>query len=136
MTNTNIATETGAEQLTLCSAPKLSRKSKTSGCKGTIATVAIESLRSGMTAEQALAAVLNKFPEAKTSIKCIYWYASKQGIALRNKPAPETKPESLEAIFSNPEATAEAFAKAGTVTKVTTPVPAKAKAPKLVKKAS
>jgi hypothetical protein len=134
--NTNkIATETGIEQLTLCAAPKLSRKAKDSGCKGTIATIAIEALKSGKTAEQALTAVLEAKPDAKTSIKCIYWYASKQKIDLRNRKAPEAQQVTLETMFSDPEATAKMFAAAETVTKVIAEVKSK-KVPRLIKKAS
>jgi len=58
---------------------------KISGLKGPIAQKALESLRAGRTSKQALADVLEAFPEAKTSIKCIYWYASKAGIRLQGK---------------------------------------------------
>ena len=53
-----------------------------SGLKGPIAQCALKHLRDGWSAKEALALVLEEFPTAKTSIKCIYWYASKAGIRL------------------------------------------------------
>lgn len=135
MTNSNIATETGTEQLTLCAAPKLSRKAKDSGCKGRIARTAIAALQAGHTPQDALELVRIANPGAKTSIKCIYWYASKMGIELRNRKVPESKPVTLETMFADAEATARMFAAAETVTKVAAEVKDK-KAPRLVKKAS
>lgn len=37
----------------------------------------IELLKSGMKAEEVLSTIQSEFPDAKTSIKCVYWYASK-----------------------------------------------------------
>ena len=40
-------------------------------------TVAIEAIREGKTNEEALAAVLAEFPDAKTSLASINWYRNK-----------------------------------------------------------
>jgi hypothetical protein len=76
------------EQLQLCDAPTV--KKTVSGLNGSIAQVALAELRVSQDAKKALAALIAKFPNAKTSIKCIYWYASKAGIRLQ-KSAQEVK---------------------------------------------
>ena len=42
-----------------------------------VGTVAIEAIRSGMTNEDALVAVQEEFPDAKTSLASINWYRQK-----------------------------------------------------------
>jgi len=60
-------------------------KKHVSGLKGPIASFAIAKLREGWSSKETLELVLEAFPNAKTSIKCIYWYASKAGIKLNAK---------------------------------------------------
>lgn len=54
--------------------------------KVTIGSVAIAALTKKADAQAALATVLKAFPKAKTTIACVYWYASQNGIRLQ-KPA-------------------------------------------------
>ncbi len=42
-----------------------------------VGTVAMEAIRAGKTNEEALEAVLDEFPEAKTSLASINWYRNK-----------------------------------------------------------
>lgn len=49
----------------------------------TIGGIATQLLKAGKSAEETLAAVLRVFPEAQTTKKCIYFYASQAGIQLR-----------------------------------------------------
>ncbi len=60
-------------------------KKHVSGLKGPIASFAISKLREGWSAKETVDLVLEAFPNAKTSIKCVYWYASKAGIRLSAK---------------------------------------------------
>jgi len=60
-------------------------KKHVSGLKGPIASFAIEKLREGWSSKETLELVQQAFPGCKTSIKCIYWYASKAGIKLSAK---------------------------------------------------
>lgn len=63
--------------------------------KETIGSVAIAALKAGNSPQEALDAVLAKFPDAQTKMASIYWYASKEGIdlAARRRATPrEAKP--------------------------------------------
>ena len=51
--------------------------------KVTIGGIATRLLKAGKSAEETLAAVKRVFPEAQTTKKCIYFYASQAGIQLR-----------------------------------------------------
>lgn len=53
----------------------------------TIQSVAIAALKAGTSAKDTLALVLKEFPNAKTSIACIYWYANKNDIKLQKAAA-------------------------------------------------
>lgn len=55
----------------------------------TIGATAIELLKSGKSAKETLATVLEKFPGAKTTMSCIYWYANHEGIKLQRPAAPK-----------------------------------------------
>lgn len=48
----------------------------------TIGSLATQLLQSGKSSQDTLTTVLRVFPEAKTTMKCIYFYASKAGIKL------------------------------------------------------
>ncbi len=59
---------------------KVSRKNNSG-----IGAFCVSKLKEGWSAKEVLELVLESFPQAKTSIKCVYWYASKNGINLRAK---------------------------------------------------
>lgn len=61
--------------------------SKKAERKQTIGEVAVASLRKNADAQEALAAVKKAFPKAKTTIGCIYWYASQNEIRLQRAAA-------------------------------------------------
>ena len=48
----------------------------------TIGKFAEQCLRAGKSAKETLAMVKKVFPECKTTMKCVYYYASKAGIKL------------------------------------------------------
>jgi hypothetical protein len=58
--------------------------------KVTIGSTAIGFLKAGKTAQETLELTQKAFPDASTTIACIYWYASKNGIKLQ-RPAKEKK---------------------------------------------
>jgi hypothetical protein len=59
--------------------------------KTTIGGFATLCLEKGKTAKETLALVKRVFPDAKTTMKCIYFYASKAGIALAKTAAVDDK---------------------------------------------
>lgn len=66
--------------------------------KPTIGATAVELLKGGMGAKEALEEIQKRFPDAKTSMACIYWYANHNDIRLQK---PATKKEaSKKAVAS------------------------------------
>lgn len=59
--------------------------------KVTIGNIATQLLKSGKSAEETLQAVKRVFPECQTTMKCIYYYASKAGIQLRKASVVDAK---------------------------------------------
>lgn len=51
----------------------------------TIGELSVELLKAGYSPKDAVAAVLKVFPDAKTTVKCMYWYASHNNIPLLAK---------------------------------------------------
>lgn len=49
----------------------------------TIGTFATQALKAGKSAQETLALVKKVFPKSQTSIKCIYYYASKAQVRLK-----------------------------------------------------
>lgn len=82
------------EQLPLIEMPKFQKKS---AGNGKIATFCVNLLRNGFTAKEVLEAVKVQFPEAKTSMNCIYWYANKEGIKLQKSAKPKVSKADLVA---------------------------------------
>lgn len=65
-------------------AVKAAKEAKPKG--PTIGATAVELLKGGMGAKETLAEIQKRFPGAKTSMACIYWYANHNDIRLQ-KPA-------------------------------------------------
>ncbi len=61
-----------------------------------IGAFCVNKLRDGYSAKEVLELVHDTFPLAVTTMKCVYWYASKNGIALRRE-AKATTPKVVKA---------------------------------------
>lgn len=71
-------------------AVKAAKEAAPAKVKGpTIQSVAIAALKEGKGAKETLAIVKEQFPDAKTSMACIYWYANKNDIKLQKPAAPK-----------------------------------------------
>lgn len=65
----------------------------------TIGTFATQALKAGKSAQDTLALVKKVFPNSQTSIKCIYFYASKAQLKL--KKTQEVNQEELEKALAS-----------------------------------
>jgi len=61
-------------------------KNPTSGCKGTVASFVIGLLQEGKLSPKEIAEQARTKFGGKTSEKCVYWYASKMKINLKDRP--------------------------------------------------
>lgn len=67
----------------------------------TIESVAVKLLKSGKSAKETLESVRKVFPQAKTSMKCIYYYSSKHKLGLQKSQVVDA--EALRALMTSLE---------------------------------